>query len=182
MKKKKLKANKKKTNFKKIKSLKIPRQSNNANSLEELTSIKESSGIEEIDLETNSLGSLFKDKERAGDAVDDNDSIILGGHNALMTMEMAEKAIQEDDSIILIDSRPKKAYASGHIPGAINVEEKDIGNKIESLIPEKTQRIFAYCQAGRSSANVCRLLEKMGYENVVDLGSIVNWTGPLESL
>ena len=62
---------------------------------------------------------------------------------------------------VIIDVRSRQEYREGHLEGAINRITKEILNK--------NQLILIYCQYGGRSRNVCRLMRKIGYNNVYNL-------------
>ena len=84
------------------------------------------------------------------------------------------KELIEKQHVTLIDVRDDWEYVDGHIEGAINIPLKEI-SKIEDTIESKKEYIIVYCKSGMRSSNALIELEKMGYTNVYDLGSIDNW-------
>lgn len=71
--------------------------------------------------------------------------------------------------VVLIDSRPAKPYANGHIPGAISIPADDIKAKGAALLPadKKTPLIF-YCggvTCGLSPASA-KAAKEMGYTDI----------------
>jgi len=72
----------------------------------------------------------------------------------------------------LLDVRSAAEYASGHLPGAINVPVADIEQRILEVAPDKQGPILLHCQSGRRSSLAKAKLDKLGYANVRDLGSI----------
>ncbi len=80
---------------------------------------------------------------------------------------------------VLLDVRDPEEYASGHIPGAVNIPREDIANVTE-LIPDQDTPIFTYCYSGRRSDYAGIALRKMGYKSVKNIGGITSYKGPLE--
>ena len=56
--------------------------------------------------------------------------------------ELLERA--RDGLITVLDVRPAEEYASGHVPGAVNIPLQDLEKWIEKL--DKNQEIVAYCR------------------------------------
>ena len=81
---------------------------------------------------------------------------------------------------LLVDVRNPSEYDGGHIPGSINFAMSRILQEAEEAFPEKDRPMYVYCQSGARSARAGKLLELMGYENVVDLGGIASYQGPKE--
>ena len=52
---------------------------------------------------------------------------------------------------IILDVRRADEFAEGHIPGAINVANEDIGDKEIAELPDKNQTIYVYCRSGNRS-------------------------------
>lgn len=71
----------------------------------------------------------------------------------------------------LFDIRTAEEFANGHIDGAKNVTLQDIQDgKVPAA--DKSKVIYVYCQTGTRSQQAAFVLKNMGYQNIVDLGSI----------
>lgn len=72
-------------------------------------------------------------------------------------------------SVILVDVRTPAEYAAGHIDNALNMNwyDSDFTEQIQSISKDKT--IYIYCKKGGRSAKAAKLLDSLGYKNVVDL-------------
>ena len=77
--------------------------------------------------------------------------------------------ITAEEFRIKIDVRSRQEYREGHLEGAINIPEFEARNRITKEILNKNQLILIYCQYGGRSRNVCRLMRKIGYNNVYNL-------------
>ncbi len=75
---------------------------------------------------------------------------------------------------LIIDVRTEAEWNDGHIEGAILIPYALIGEKIETVAKEKSNQIYVYCRSGRRSKIAKENLEKLGYKNVVNLGSLEN--------
>lgn len=76
---------------------------------------------------------------------------------------------------MLIDVRDPDEYASGHIPGAINIPL----SKIRGLSGKKEKPLFLYCLKGQRSRRAAGILRKAGY-NARSIGGINRYTGEKE--
>ena len=56
--------------------------------------------------------------------------------------------------------------------GAILIPYDLIGKKIGTIAKDKSKRIYVYCRSGRRSQIAKEALEKLGYKDVVNLGSL----------
>jgi rhodanese-related sulfurtransferase len=70
---------------------------------------------------------------------------------------------------ILVDVREESEFAAGHVKGAIHLGKGVIERDIESVIPDKNQKLILYCGGGYRSALVADNLQKMGYTAPVNL-------------
>jgi len=80
---------------------------------------------------------------------------------------------------LLLDVRSAAEYASGHIPGSVNVPLQAL-EKISDVADSFEQPIFVYCKSGIRSAQARQALLEMGYSNVSNLGGIMAYSGALE--
>ena len=101
------------------------------------------------------------------------------GYRQISTDKAVEMMRDEQDYIILDVRRPDE-YAEGHIPGAINVPNEDIGTAELPELPDKSQLILVYCRSGRRSKEAAEKLVKLGYTNIVEFGGILDWKGEIE--
>ena len=96
-----------------------------------------------------------------------------------MTMDEAKKIFETEGDYLILDVRTAGEYASGHIPGAINVANEDIKDIEPAQLPEKNQVIYVYCRSGNRSKQAAAKLAAMGYTNIIEIGGIMDWTGDL---
>jgi phage shock protein E len=75
------------------------------------------------------------------------------------------------DKALLIDVRSPGEYASGHVQGALNLPLERFAQEIEQLAPDKHFPVIMYCLSGARSGGACRLLQQLGYTQVVNGGS-----------
>jgi hydroxyacylglutathione hydrolase len=74
---------------------------------------------------------------------------------------------------LLIDVRTPEEYASGHIPGAINISIQTLPDHLSEIPQDET--IVVYCRSGNRSAAATDILVDAGYAPVYDLGGIQDW-------
>lgn len=80
---------------------------------------------------------------------------------------------------ILLDVRTKEEYQEYHIEGSVNIPLQVI-DEVQKVICDKNKRIYVYCLSGARSASATRFLKKFGYTDVVDIGGISSYNGPLK--
>ena len=97
-----------------------------------------------------------------------------------ISMDEAVKMMKDEKNYIILDVRRPDEYSEGHIPGAINVPNEEIGTTDIAELPNKSQLILVYCRSGRRSKDASEKLVKLGYTNIVEFGGINDWTGEIE--
>lgn len=89
------------------------------------------------------------------------------------------KKVRKVENAILLDVRSIGEYHEGKIPGSINLPLKDI-SKIESVIDNKKAPIFVYCTTGNNGKKAAKILKRMGYNNVRNIGGLQSYIGLLK--
>jgi sulfur-carrier protein adenylyltransferase/sulfurtransferase len=80
------------------------------------------------------------------------------------------------ESPLFVDVREPDEWEEGHIPGAIHVSRGRLEQRIEGLVPDKGRPLLVYCSGGSRSAFATKVLEEMGYADVVNLaGGFADW-------
>ena len=105
-----------------------------------------------------------------------------GSSNSYRQISMGEavKMMKDEKNYIILDVRTPEEYLEGHIPGAINVPNEEIGTAEISELPDKSQLILVYCRSGRRSKEASQKLLGLGYTNIVEFGGINDWNGEIE--
>lgn len=106
--------------------------------------------------------------------------------------ENINKGLEEFKSTpgaVLVDVREPDEFASGHIPGAVNLPLSGIQNMsasagvqsvFEGSAVSKDTVMFIYCLRGSRSMRAAGILKKMGYQNVKSIGGIKQYQGEIE--
>jgi len=88
----------------------------------------------------------------------------------------AHERLESSDGSIFVDVRESDEWDEGHIPGAIYTGRGRLEQRIEGLVPDKARPLVVYCSAGSRSAFSAKVLEELGYSNVVNLaGGFSDW-------
>jgi sulfur-carrier protein adenylyltransferase/sulfurtransferase len=88
----------------------------------------------------------------------------------------AHERLESSDGSIFVDVREPDEWDEGHIPGAIYTGRGRLEQRIEGLVPDKSRPLVVYCSAGSRSAFAAKVLEELGYLNVVNLaGGFSDW-------
>lgn len=83
---------------------------------------------------------------------------------------------RKTEGAVLLDVRTPEEYSEGHIENSVNIPVQAIDRTGERL-SKKDAALFVYCHSGVRSAHAARLLKKMGYTNVNDIGGILSYRG-----
>ena len=97
-----------------------------------------------------------------------------------ISMDEAVKMMRDEKDYIILDVRRPDEFAEGHIPGAINVPNEEIGTVEIAELPDKSQLILVYCRSGRRSKEASEKLVKLGYTHIVEFGGIQDYEGEIE--
>ena len=97
-----------------------------------------------------------------------------------ISMEEAKEMFAAPGDYIILDVRRADEFAEGHIPGAINVANEDIGDECPAELPDLEQVIYVYCRSGRRSKEASSKLAALGYTNIYEFGGILDWDGEIE--
>jgi len=86
-----------------------------------------------------------------------------------VTVDEVKKALDDKEKVVIIDVRSPEEVAKGKIENSINIPLQDISTKIETIIPDKGQKVFVYCLSGSRSPFAVSEMLKKGYKNVFDV-------------
>ncbi|WP_038057408.1 rhodanese-like domain-containing protein [Thermus amyloliquefaciens] len=68
---------------------------------------------------------------------------------------------------VVVDVRTPQEFASGHVPGALNLPVEAIAQWGDSLPKDKP--VYLYCRSGNRSRQAAEYLKKKGYTNLYNL-------------
>ena len=97
-----------------------------------------------------------------------------------ISMEEAKEVFATSGNYIILDVRRADEFAEGHIPGAINIANEDIGAEQPAELTDLDQVIFVYCRSGRRSKEASAKLAALGYTNIYEFGGILDWDGEID--
>ena len=89
---------------------------------------------------------------------------------ALATLLLS--SIVFSDEPLIVDVRSLEEVKTGIIQDAIHIEWTKIQEEITNLGISKDQTIYLYCRSGNRSGKATKILEKIGYTNVINAGGI----------
>jgi rhodanese-related sulfurtransferase len=83
------------------------------------------------------------------------------------------------EGALIVDVRTKGEFASGHVPGAINIPLDTLSGQLGKL-KGKDQPIITCCASGMRSASAKSILEAKGFSRVYNGGSWVSLKSKLQ--
>lgn len=83
--------------------------------------------------------------------------------------------INREDAVV-IDTRNKAEFKSGHISDAILIPLPEIKENSDQLKKYEGKPLVFYCKSGQRSDEACKILSKQGFNNIYALsGGIQSW-------
>ncbi|AUN10089.1 sulfurtransferase [Clostridium botulinum] len=98
-----------------------------------------------------------------------------------ITPEEAKKMLDEREDITILDVRGENEYREGHIKGSKSIPLEFLETNVEDEVPDKNSTIFIYCKSGKKAKVGYGYLKELGYDNVYDMGGIMDWPYEIES-
>jgi rhodanese-related sulfurtransferase len=99
------------------------------------------------------------------------------GVSTISTDELAEKLASGHP--VLIDVREPYEFAEGHVPGALNMPLRSLGQHLGEL--DTSAETLLICQSGNRSKTAARRLTRAGFTDAHSVrGGTLAWRGRLE--
>ena len=84
-------------------------------------------------------------------------------------------ALVNADKALVIDIRPAKEYAAGHIVGALSIPQDKLATRMTELEKHKDKTLIVVDAMGQHAGIVCRDLLKAGYNAAKLSGGVSSW-------
>lgn len=86
------------------------------------------------------------------------------------------RAMMDDGDVVILDVREPSEFATGHVPGAINVPLGEIrmGRTLPEC-PDLDKTVLIYCRSGRRSDIGGRIMAASGYRDVRNFLGVIQW-------
>jgi len=80
----------------------------------------------------------------------------------------AVAASLRDGTRVLVEALPEDVFATGHLPGALNIRPRRAAVLAPVLLPDQDAEVVVYCGSASCDASlrVARSLRDLGYRNV----------------
>lgn len=86
-----------------------------------------------------------------------------------ITPQALDQRITAGDGPAVLDVRSEEEFASGHIPGAINIPITELKQRVGELATYKDTRVVVHCELGPRADVASRFLQSRGFTGVVEL-------------
>jgi phage shock protein E len=94
---------------------------------------------------------------------------VLYKRSGQIPVKVADEHVK--NGALVIDVRSSREFESGHLAQAMNMPLDEIETHALSQIKNKRQVLLLHCQSGIRSRMAVKRLEKIGYQNVYNMGS-----------
>ena len=81
---------------------------------------------------------------------------------------------------VLLDVRNRVDYEAGHVPGAKGIPLPEVEKKVEQIIRDKNAPVFVYCYKGGNAHRAIRIMRKLGYTSLENIGGFNYYNGRVE--
>ena len=96
--------------------------------------------------------------------------------NEQISVETLAAQIEQGTAPFILDVRSSAEYAAGHIPGAINIDYRDLPEQLSALRNLNSSEIVVYCEKGVRADIADTLLTDSDFTAVIQLeGSMSAW-------
>ena len=99
-----------------------------------------------------------------------------GGAAGEVSQDEVLDLVRAPDGPLLLDVRTPEEYASGHVPGAVNIPHGEVVARLSELEPYRERGVVLYCQSGRRAGSAMQALQEADFGNVRHLaGDMQGW-------
>src|SRR5215213_1242146 len=93
------------------------------------------------------------------------------------------KALDKNPGYLLLDVRSPGEYSDtsssaglnlGHLDGAMNIDIRQVGNRLSEISAYKNKPVFVYCSHSQRSRRVSKMLADSGFTNVNNINGGVS--------
>jgi phage shock protein E len=78
--------------------------------------------------------------------------------------QVREMQAQKSAALYVLDVRTPGEFASGHVPGAVNIPYDQVASRLAEI--PKDKEVVLYCRSGRRAGLAASELEKAGYKDL----------------
>ena len=96
-------------------------------------------------------------------------SLILEPNVPQISVDVVKKSIDTHENVILLDVRTVGEYSRNKLENASNLPLDEVVERIESIVPDKSTKVYVYCLSGSRSVHAVDTMLKLGYTNVFNM-------------
>jgi rhodanese-related sulfurtransferase len=99
-----------------------------------------------------------------------------GSHTGDVSASELQASTGSGDPPLVLDVRTPEEFAEGHVPGAVNIPQDELGRRIQELAQRRRQEVVVYCERGPRAAKAAVVLAGAGFSDVRHLaGDMAGW-------
>jgi rhodanese-related sulfurtransferase len=99
-----------------------------------------------------------------------------GGDATSISQQEVLRRIGQAGAPLLLDVRTPEEFASGHVPGAVNIPYDAVEERSAELSAHRDQEVVVYCEKGGRAAKASRSLADAGFRSILHLdGDMSGW-------
>ena len=95
-------------------------------------------------------------------------------HYVLSALD-GKKMMDEIENVVLLDVRTVEEFVNLRIPKSELLPVGDLVYLVQDLYPNKELIYILYCRSGVRSEYARKIMKKLGYHFVYDMGGIMDW-------
>lgn len=98
----------------------------------------------------------------------------VAGENFIIGAEELNALVEDNpDAIMVVDIRQEDVYTEGHIPGAIHIPFKTVGQNLDQL--SKTKPVYVTCYTGQTAGITIAMLRIAGFNAISLSRGMTGW-------
>lgn len=93
-----------------------------------------------------------------------------------VTQQQVLEATQSQTPPLILDVRTPAEYASGHVPGAVNIPHGEVAARSDEIAAHREREVIVYCERGGRAAKASDALAAAGFTQLRHLaGDMSAW-------
>ncbi len=87
-----------------------------------------------------------------------------------ITRDELRDKLEGRHTLTLIEALPEVYWQKAHLPGALQMDYTEVGERAHTVVPDKDAHIVVYCASPecQNSSKAARTLDSLGYKNVYE--------------
>ena len=95
-----------------------------------------------------------------------------------ITQQALIGTLNSEQRPLLLDVRSRREFQSGHIAGALNVDIRELPQRLRQLEPYRHNQVIIYCETGTRARHAIPTLKDAGFTKLALLdGDMTAWRG-----